>query len=135
MLFNSYSFIFLFLPITFFGFFVLGARNQFYAAGWLTLASLFFYGWWNPVYVMLLVASIAFNYATGLLIARNHQAQSETGKKLSLAVGVTANLLLLCYYKYANFFLGTVNNLAGTHWTFGEILLPLGISFFTFTHI
>ena len=135
MLFNSYNFIFLFLPVTFFGFFIVGARNHLYGAGWLTLASLFFYGWWNPIYVTLLLASIAFNYCVGVLIARNHQTEWAPGKKAFLIIGIAANLLLLGYYKYANFFLGTVNNLAGAHWSLGEIILPLGISFFTFTQI
>lgn len=135
MLFNSYSFIFLFLPITFFGFFAIGARNHLVAATWLTLASLFFYGWWNPVYVALLLASIAFNYGVGLLIAKEHRPAWAPTKKTVLVIGITADLLLLGYYKYANFFLSTINNLASTHWSFSEIILPLGISFFTFTQI
>lgn len=132
MLFNSYSFIFLFLPITFFGFFLLGTRRMSVGAAWLTLASLFFYGWWNPVYVTLLLTSIAFNYCIGVLIAKNEPAFR---RKTWLVIGLAANLLLLAYYKYANFFLGTANDLAGTHWNAGEIILPLGISFFTFTQI
>ena len=135
MLFNSYSFIFLFLPVTFFGFFIVGARRHLYGAAWLTLASLFFYGWWNPVYVTLLVCSVVFNYRVGLLIARDDRPAWAPGKKALLIIGIAADLLVLGYYKYANFFLGTVNNLAGTHWSFGEIILPLGISFFTFTQI
>src|SRR6478736_3047258 len=104
MLFNSYSFIFLFLPITFFAFFLLGARRMSVGAAWLTLASLFFYGWWNPVYVTLLLTSIAFNYSIGVLIAKNEPAFR---RKTWLVIGLAANLLLLAYYKYANFFLGT----------------------------
>ena len=135
MLFNSYSFIFLFLPVTFFGFFILGARKHLYGAAWLTLTSLFFYGWWNPIYVTLLLASIAFNYCIGVLLAKPDQAAWAPGKKTLLVIGITANLLLLGYYKYANFFLGTVDHLAGTQWGLGEIILPLGISFFTFTQL
>jgi alginate O-acetyltransferase complex protein AlgI len=66
MLFNSYPFVFVFLPITLAGFFALGRRSRGLAIAWLALASLFFYGWWNPVYVGLLLASITFNY----LVAR-----------------------------------------------------------------
>lgn len=135
MLFNSYGFIFLFLPVTFFVFFIVGARRHLYGAAWLTLASLFFYGWWNPIYVTLLLGSILFNYSVGALIARDDRPAWAPGEKPLLIVGITANLLLLGYYKYANFFLGTANNLAGTHWSLGEIILPLGISFFTFTQI
>lgn len=133
MLFNSYSFIFLFLPITFFGFFIVGARHHLYGAAWLTFASLFFYGWWNPTYVTLLLASIAFNYCIGVFIARNHQTGSAQRKKALVTFGIAANLLLLGYYKYANFFLDAASHLAGSQWGLGEIILPLGISFFTFT--
>ncbi len=66
MLFNSYVFIFLFLPAALAGFFALAGVNRKLAAGWLTTASLFFYGWWNPVYVLLLVGSFLFNYAMGV---------------------------------------------------------------------
>jgi D-alanyl-lipoteichoic acid acyltransferase DltB (MBOAT superfamily) len=135
VLFNSYSFIFLFLPVTFFVFFIVGARQHIYGAAWLTLASLFFYGWWNPTYVTLLFASIVFNYYVGLLIAKDYRLAWSPRKKALLIIGVTIDLLVLGYFKYANFFLSTVNNVAGTHWSFGEIILPLGISFFTFTQI
>ena len=135
MLFNSYSFIGLFLPVTFIVFFIVGARRHLYGAAWLTLASLFFYGWWNPVYVTLLLVSIAVNYCVGLLIAGSGQPAWMPGKKALLVIGITADLLLLGYYKYANFFLATVDHLAGAHWSLGEIILPLGISFFTFTQI
>ena len=135
MLFNSYSFIFLFLPVTFVVFFAVGARRHLYGAAWLTLASLFFYGWWNPVYVTLLLASILVNYSFGVLIASDDRPAWLPGKKALLIIGIAADLMLLCYYKYANFFLNTANTLAGTHWSLGEIILPLGISFFTFTQI
>ena len=135
MLFNSYGFIFFFLPVTFVVFFAIGARHRLLAAAWLTAASLFFYGWWNPKYVVLLSASIVFNYATGRLLAA-HQAPAQAAvRKHLLAAGVAANLLLLGYFKYANFLLDTLNAAAGTGLSLGEIILPLGISFFTFTQI
>lgn len=135
MLFNSYGFIFLYLPVVLLGFFQLGRINHAWAAGWLALASLFFYGYWNPAYVGLLLGSIACNYAFGLWIAKAAVQRKETQKKHTLIVAVAANLLLLAYYKYANFFVGSVNSIAGTQWGLGEIILPLGISFFTFTQI
>ncbi|MFA5370468.1 MAG: MBOAT family O-acyltransferase [Sideroxydans sp.] len=135
MLFNSYSFIFLFLPIVFFGFFQLGRIHHAYAAAWLALASLFFYGYWNPAYVGLLLGSIIFNYACGTWIAKAG-VQSETRRKTHVLIfAVAANILLLCYYKYANFFLSSVNSLSGSNLSLGDIILPLGISFFTFTQI
>ena len=130
MLFNSYPFILLFLPITLWVFFWIGRTRPPLAAGWLALASLFFYGWWNPAYVVLLVASIMVNFALGRTIA-----QATTRRKAWVTLAIAANLGLLAYYKYANFFVATANQLTGAHWSLGEIVLPLGISFFTFTQI
>lgn len=135
MLFNSYAFLFLFLPVTALVFFRLGAYSHRLAAAWLGAASLFFYGWWNPAYVGLLLASIFFNYGIGLALAREHQAGRERRKNLTLVLGVAGDLALLGYYKYANFFLDTANRILGAGWSMEEILLPLGISFFTFTQI
>jgi D-alanyl-lipoteichoic acid acyltransferase DltB (MBOAT superfamily) len=130
VLFNSYPFIFLFLPITLWVFFRLGRTSPGLAAGWLAAASLFFYGWWNPAYVGLLLASIVFNFFVSRQIAF-----AVEYRKAWLAFAVTANLALLSYYKYANFFIATANQVTATNWSLGEIILPLGISFFTFTQI
>jgi alginate O-acetyltransferase complex protein AlgI len=135
MLFNSYSFILFFLPLTWLVFFWVGARRHLYGAAWLTAASLFFYGWWNPAYVWLLLGSILFNYGVGLLLARTERPAWLPGTKALLTVGVTGDLALLGYYKYANFFLDTINTVSGTSLSLGAIVLPLGISFFTFTQI
>ena len=135
MLFNSYEFLFLFLPVTLYGFFWLGRRSVAYGAAWLALASLLFYGFWNPAYVGLLLASIGFNYVFGLWISRAN-ARRQAGRKRHLLIfSITANLALLAYYKYANFFLTNIDTLTGSHWTLPDIILPLGISFFTFTQI
>jgi alginate O-acetyltransferase complex protein AlgI len=138
MLFNSYAFIFFYLPVVLLGFFQLARLDHRYAAGWLALASLFFYGYWNPAYIGLLLGSIVCNYAFGMWIAKSRM--QELGfdierKKQLLIVAIASNLLLLGYYKYANFFAGNINTLAGTEWSLGNIALPLGISFFTFTQI
>lgn len=136
MLFNSYAFIFLFLPVTAVCFFCLARFGHRLAASWLTLASLFFYGWWNWAYVPLLLASVACNYAFGLRLARWRAASRPILQQKSLlTLALAANLLLLGYFKYANFFLAGANSLGGTQWSFGSIILPLGISFFTFTQI
>ena len=135
MLFNSYSFIFLFLPVVLLGFFHLARISHAYAAAWLALASLFFYGYWNPAYVGLLLGSIVFNYACGMWIAKAGVQQKSRRKTHILVFAITANILLLCYYKYANFFLSSVNSIADTGLALGDIILPLGISFFTFTQI
>ena len=134
MLFSSYIFLFVFLPVTLVGFGLLsrwfGSRP---AKAWLILTSLFFYGWWNPVYVILILLSMLFNFWLGRRIGLTVRAGRSGGWLLFW--GVTANLLLLGYYKYANFFVTNVNAVAGTHWTLAKIVLPLGISFFTFTQI
>jgi len=135
MLFNSYGFIFLFLPVVLIGFFQLGRVNHAYAAAWLALSSLCFYGYWNVAYVGLLLGSIAVNYTLGVWIAKAAVQHAAGRKKQLLIVAITTNLLLLAYYKYANFFIGNINSVAGTHWSLGDIILPLGISFFTFTQI
>ncbi|MCC6610806.1 MAG: MBOAT family protein [Burkholderiales bacterium] len=135
MLFNSYPFIFLFLPVTLVVFFQLGRVNHKLAAAWLAAASLFFYGWWNPVYLALLIASILFNYAMGLAIVRADAAGEARRKKLLLVLAVGGDLATLGYFKYANFFLDSMNAALGTSASLGTIVLPLGISFFTFTQI
>jgi alginate O-acetyltransferase complex protein AlgI len=135
MLFNSYSFLLLFLPVTVIIFFRLGAYSRQLAAAWLGAASLFFYGYWNPAYVGLLLASIFFNYGIGYALAREHDTDRNRRKNFILTAGIVADLLLLGYYKYANFFLDTTNRILDTGWTLQDILLPLGISFFTFTQI
>ena len=139
MLFNSYGFIFLYLPLVLLGFFLLARASHKLAAGWVAAASLFFYGYWNPAYVGLLFGSIVCNYALGLGIARSRESgirgQGSAKSKRLLVLAITANLLLLCYYKYANFFLDSINSIASSQLSLGEIILPLGISFFTFTQI
>jgi alginate O-acetyltransferase complex protein AlgI len=135
MLFNSYGFIFLFLPIVLLGFYQLARIQHAYAAAWLAISSLFFYGYWNPAYIGLLLGSIVCNYAFGMWIAKAGVQQAATRKKQVLVFALAVNLLLLGYFKYANFFLSTVNSVAGSSLTLGDIILPLGISFFTFTQI
>ena len=131
MLFNSYEFILLFLPVTLAGFFLLGRVRMAYGAGWLALASLAFYARWNAAYVLLLCASIAVNYGFGLALA----ARPRERRGRLLAVAVAANLALLGYFKYANFFAAEVGALLGAPLGLGDIVLPLGISFYTFTQI
>jgi alginate O-acetyltransferase complex protein AlgI len=132
MLFNSYQFLFAFLPITLIGFFALARINRVWAAAWLALASLVFYGYWSVKYLPLLLGSVTFNFICGRALTQ--QAQARRGKAL-LAVGIAANLLLLGFYKYANFFMSSVNDIAGFHLPVLAIVLPIGISFFTFTQI
>lgn len=131
MLFNSYIFLLAFLPVTAIGFFLIGRRSQMAAACWLAAASLFFYGWWNVRYLPLLLASITFNYwYAGHLLPGRHARP-----KLLLAGAIGVNLALLVYYKYAGFFAGSWSELTGAPPLLLHIVLPIGISFFTFTQI
>jgi alginate O-acetyltransferase complex protein AlgI len=138
MLFNSYSFIFVFLPAAAIGYFLLNHfRLTIGAKLWLAAASLVFYGWWNVNYIPLILGSIAFNYLVGrLLQAGSGPASSPLGRRRAILIaGITGNLLLLGYYKYTDFLLGNLNELTGSSFTLLTIALPLGISFFTFTQI
>lgn len=132
MLFTTGAFLFLYLPATVAGFFI-AARltGRAAAAAWLALASVYFYGYWLPKYTLLLLASVAVNYAFGGFILKS---QSGT-RRAWLIAAVATNLVLLAYFKYANFLLQTANAVVGTHFALLPIILPLGISFFTFTQI
>jgi alginate O-acetyltransferase complex protein AlgI len=132
MLFNSYSFLLAYLPVTLLGFFVLGRLGKGAGAAWLAACSLFFYAWWDYRYLSLLLASICINYLVGGYIARH--AGSTRGRQ-ALTLAVVVNLALLAYYKYADFFLASGNAIFGTEWPLLGIILPIGISFFTFTQI
>ncbi len=134
MLFNSYVFILGFLPITlviFFGLLRLGDRQ--FALLWMTLASLFFYGYWNPAYLPLLLISIGGNYWFGREI--NRSELKSTNSRILLILGVAFNLGILGYYKYGNFFVNSLNELWSTDWQLPTIILPLAISFYSFTQV
>jgi alginate O-acetyltransferase complex protein AlgI len=132
MLFNSYPFIFLFLPIALVGYFALGRLGQLAPVIWLALASLAFYAVGNWQFVALLLASIAFNYFIGwLLIVRRLSGHLRL---IVLTAGVSGDLLVLGYFKYAGFLAANLNALFSTGLTV-NVLLPVGISFYTFTQI
>ncbi len=135
MLFNSYVFVFLFLPVTLAVFFWLGASHRGLAKWWLVLVSFAFYGYWEPAHVPLLLASGVFNFTLGRTIARNRAQWSARRLRLVLAFGIVADLALLGLFKYAGFTADIVNAAAGTHLPRPDWALPLGISFFTFTQI
>jgi len=135
LLFTSGEFLFVFLPVTLLVFFA-AARflGKGAAAAWLTLASLAFYGYWRIEHTVLLLASIAFNYCFGEWILRARHRADGSARTL-LAVAVAANLAALAYFKYADFFLRTAADLSGANVPLLGVVLPLGISFFTFTQI
>jgi alginate O-acetyltransferase complex protein AlgI len=133
MLFTSAAFAFLYLPLVIPAFFLVPTGHRTLAASWLFLASLFFYGYWMPEYVVLLLGSIVWNYWIGLRIGEAG-ARTPRAKRWMIA-GVTVDLLVLAWFKYAGFLATNLNALAGSHLDVGLIILPIGISFFTFTQI
>jgi len=134
MLFNSYAFLFGFLPLTLALYFWLGRTSPRQAVLWLVAASIFFYGWWNPRYVALLIASAVFNYGAGRAIAQR-DGQSRHPARLFLGAAVGANLLLLAVFKYYDFFVVNIDSVSNARLPLLHLVLPLGISFFTFTQI
>ena len=134
MLFNSYEFVLAFVPVTLAGFYLFGAFRVRLGIAWLLLASLFFYAWWRPVYLLLLIASIVGNYAIGYAVFRLREA-GDARMRYALAGGVAANIALLGYFKYANFFIDAVDAATGAGITLAPIVLPLAISFYTFQQI
>ncbi|MEQ9671580.1 MBOAT family O-acyltransferase [Coleofasciculus sp. G2-EDA-02] len=134
MLFNSYVFIFIFLPITLIVFFGLAKFKLLKLATiCLTISSFIFYGYWNIAYLPLLVISIVFNHQMGKAIENTKPEGKEA--KILLWVGISINLAIIAYYKYANFFLYSINGILNTELIIPTIILPLGISFYTFTQI
>jgi D-alanyl-lipoteichoic acid acyltransferase DltB (MBOAT superfamily) len=133
VLFNSYVFIFGFLPVTLAVFFLLGrSGRRGPALAWLLAASLFFYGWWNPADLPFLLFSISLNYSLAVALRRSTDAR---WRRWLAASGIAANLLFLGYYKYAGFLVTNLNALLGSSWPVPHRSLPLAISFFTFQQI
>jgi hypothetical protein len=132
MLFNSTEFLFFFLPVVLAGFlFLQKVGNLRLILIWLVSCSMFFYGWWNPVYLLLLIFSACVNYFLGTLLAKGGKDQGRHW----LVLGVLFNLGLLGYFKYANFFIDNFRVAMDWSFEFEKIILPLGISFFTFQKI
>lgn len=131
MIFSSYIFVLAFLPVAVLGYWLIHRwRGLETAMVWLTLCSLFYYGWWNPIYLILICSLMLINYGIGLLIY-----QRRFAPKLLMIAGVTFNLSVLGYFKYMDFFIVSVNGIADTNFNLMHIVLPLGISFFTFQKI
>jgi len=135
MLFNSTSFLFFFLPVALFGFFMIGKSDKSYLMIlWIICASLIFYSWWNFQFVSLLIGSICINYYIGKRIYC-FRGLNERYKKLAMIAGIIFNLAVIGYFKYFNFFVDFVGNINGVPFPKYNIILPLGISFFTFQQI
>jgi alginate O-acetyltransferase complex protein AlgI len=135
MLFNSFEYILIFLPIAFIGYFVLlRLTTSRVAQAFLVLASFAFYSWWGWRALPIIVTSIVINYFIGSTLG-NMAIVHVAKRKAMLTIGVALNLLLLGYFKYANFFIENVNSVSNVGWAAQEIALPLAISFVTFQKI
>ena len=132
MLFSSITFLFLFLPVVMAVYYIVPGRAKNVV---LLIASLFFYAWGEPVYVVLMILSILFNYFCGRDIRACAEAEDERRAKLSLAFAVTVNVLILGFFKYYGFILDSVNSFLPSDIPYRELPLPVGISFYTFQAI
>lgn len=135
MLFNSYEFLFGFLPVTIIGFILFERVNGRAKYLFLLLASIFFYAWWDVRFVPLLIGSFTVNYVGGHLIYASRTRGKVRHTPWLVGFFVALNLVLLGIFKYAHFFAQNVGFLLGTNFDLGNIILPLGISFFTFEQI
>src|SRR5690348_9187439 len=131
MLFNSFIFLYAFLPVTWFVFQRLRTKTHRYI--WLTIASYFFYGWWNWKFCFLMAFSTLVSYTAGLGLLR---FDSGPRRRLCMTLPIVVDLSILGFFKYANFFMRSTETMLahfGAHasWTELHILLPIGISFYT----
>ena len=134
MLFNSLEFLLLFLPITFIVYFILNKKKLTeLAKGWLVLMSLYFYAYWKLDYLPIILTSMIFNYSIGSTLVQ--KIKLNINRKAVLLFGIIGNICLLGYYKYFDFLIDNINHLFHQEFNFMNIMLPLGISFFTFQQI
>ena len=134
LLFNSYEFIFAFLPITFFIYFYLNSKRLTIASkGFLVFSSLFFYSWWNILYLPIILGSMLFNFIIGSSL--NDEKITRISKKSLLIFGIISNIALLGYFKYTDFFIENFNLITSSNVELLNLALPLAISFFTFQQI
>lgn len=131
MQFNSYFFILLFLPVCVAGYFWLNKISYFLGMLYLLGMSLWFYGYFNKSYLLLIICSIVVNFALSKTIERNNSFL----KKAALTAGIVFNLGMIFYFKYYDFFIQNVNRVFERDFNLKHILLPLGISFFTFQQL
>ncbi|MDP3737305.1 MAG: MBOAT family protein [Hyphomonadaceae bacterium] len=132
MLFHTYLFIFGFLPATLLAFYLAARVSRRLPIFVLIAASIVFYAYWMPEVTLLLLGSIGFNYVAGIFLQSD---RPKSVRRLAIIGAITIDLGLLAFFKYANFFLGTVEAIGGLPRLTIDIILPIGISFYTFTQI
>ena len=136
MVFASYNFLFIFLPIALLGYYLAGKAGPTLAIAWLTLCSFAFYAYWNPKFVILLAASIGLNFMIGRALLAPKREDDPKSRNWLLFIGVAGNLLPLIFFKYLGPMLAFGHSISLVSPRFDlKVILPLGISFFTFTQI
>jgi len=138
VLFNSTVYIFIFLPLVLLIYFSLNKLRYIQLGkAWLVLASLYFYGFWNPSYLILIIGSMLLNFGIGNSLHKSKKKKKAKGltRKTVLIIGIVFNLAILFYFKYSDFFIENINVLIGSNFTLLNLLLPLAISFFTFQQV
>ena len=135
MLFNSYQFLFLFFPCSLLVFHLLGRRSPQIRIAVMLAASIVFYASWDVRFLLLLGGSILTNFGFGRALERAVEPRRERLANWLLALGVASNLLVLGAFKYTPFMIANLNAISGADFTVGRLILPLGISFFTFEQI
>jgi alginate O-acetyltransferase complex protein AlgI len=135
-LFNSYQFLFGFLPMALAGFFALGIVSRMWALRWIIFVSLLFYALWRPLNVLIIAPSIFINFALARTLLRlSEDEKRHRTSRLVLLLGIAFNIAFLGYFKYIDFGRGTINDIFGTNLVLTQVILPLGISFITFQKI
>lgn len=130
MLFSSLPFIFLFMPLFFITYFV--CKKRYTRNIVLLIFSLVFYAWGEPLYILLMLFSIGFNFVFALLVSKENESGNRKKAKILIIIDVILNLALIIIFKYTGFFISSFNAVAGTEFGIPEIALPIGISFYTF---
>lgn len=126
MVFSNAVFLFIFLPVVILGYYILRGRARNY---WLLATSILFYAWNKPSFTIILITSIVLNYLGAFVLEK---MEKDANRKIILFLTVASNLGILFYFKYFNFTIQTVNKLFNTNVQFAQVILPIGISFFTF---
>src|ERR1700756_623651 len=136
MLFNTYEFIFAFLPATLACFYAIGIVSQTWALRWIIFVSLLFYALWRPLNVLIIAPSIFINFALARTLLRlSEDEKRHRTSRLVLLLGIAFNIAFLGYFKYIDFGRSTINDIFGTNLVLTHVILPLGISFITFQKI
>jgi alginate O-acetyltransferase complex protein AlgI len=135
MLFNSFDFVYVFLPAVVIVFFLLGRASRTWALRWVIAASLFFYGWWRPLNLLIILPSVLINFFLARWLQSFNQEEQPGAARFVLLLGIAFNVAFLGYFKYSNFLVDSANDAFGTHVVLARVILPLGISFITFQKI